>query len=471
MLLPRMTTSQRDVISSPANGLLIYNTDTSNFEYHDAGTWFELVRSQQCGISATPNYFEVTLDKGDSSGAEINLQVTEGAPGNITTTLASATSGFDITLNSVTNNNSPAPVTQNLDFTLEASSTAEVGAVGQAIFRVESACGSVVFVTVQITISGCDFDVFADATTAYVTRPVSGTSAASFTIDVTQAGSQPGSVNITNNDLSGITESFSNSPCSYSCQTTFDLILDNTVSEGTYVYTLELSSDCGNNKQLEVTLVVEANPRDCKQILAQNPSATDGVYQIDPDGTGAMAAFDCYCDMNTDGGGWTLVLNYLRPAGSDPNEQPRSSSLPLLNSSTLGDDESNTVYWGHASNSLLGEFDIDEVRFYGLSSGHTRVLHFKHDQQEMIDYFQSGIGGVVIADLRNNYTPLPGHNANLPFVAGARSTNQGNRAMLNRPFRSATAEWRINNGNDWEMDDNPNNASNSTLHRVWVRTP
>ena len=37
VLLPRMTTTERDAISSPANGLLIYNTTANQFQYYNAG--------------------------------------------------------------------------------------------------------------------------------------------------------------------------------------------------------------------------------------------------------------------------------------------------------------------------------------------------------------------------------------------------------------------------------------------------
>jgi cysteine-rich repeat protein len=36
--------------------------------------------------------------------------------------------------------------------------------------------------------------------------------------------------------------------------------------------------------------------------------ATSGVYRIDPDGTGGEASLDVYCDMTSDGGGWTMVV-------------------------------------------------------------------------------------------------------------------------------------------------------------------
>ena len=43
LLIPRMTTPQRDVISSPATGLIVYNTTTNTFDYRGSSAWVQLV--------------------------------------------------------------------------------------------------------------------------------------------------------------------------------------------------------------------------------------------------------------------------------------------------------------------------------------------------------------------------------------------------------------------------------------------
>ncbi len=58
----------------------------------------------------------------------------------------------------------------------------------------------------------------------------------------------------------------------------------------------------------------------CRDIQARTPTAPSGVYTVDPDGAGPGAPIPVFCDMVTDGGGWTLILH--RIVDSDNLGQP-----------------------------------------------------------------------------------------------------------------------------------------------------
>ena len=55
MLIPRMTTSQRDLINTPAAGLMIYNTTTKHFNYHNGTAWTEVGNDNLGNHTATAN--------------------------------------------------------------------------------------------------------------------------------------------------------------------------------------------------------------------------------------------------------------------------------------------------------------------------------------------------------------------------------------------------------------------------------
>ncbi len=210
--------------------------------------------------------------------------------------------------------------------------------------------------------------------------------------------------------------------------------------------------------------------KSCKDIKTYFPLSISGVYTIDLDGEGSLPSTSCYCDMDTDGGGWTLVLNYLHKGGTDPLLKTFSSSLPLLGSTSLGTDESSSATnWGHVTPAYLKSFAFTELRFFGSTSIHSRIIHFKTSHVNTINYFKNGTGSM--SGINTSYTLFSDHSAFLPNSARDYFTNEGNLAMTNFPFwLSGTYHWGIKGHNyRWEVDDFNNSSSHNTHHQIWIR--
>ena len=236
-------------------------------------------------------------------------------------------------------------------------------------------------------------------------------------------------------------------------------------------FSVNLHAQCGPGEDTVAPIIgnggdgTMANP--FKNLLQSTVgSVPSGTYYFNFNGS----TFQGELDNDTDGGGWLMILNYVHLAGDNSDLTIRNTDLPLLGSSTLTDNEAGTVNWGHMGNALAADIDFEEVRFYGETTGHNRVIDFKTSYINVLNYLKTGSGNFAGIQAPFNHTTLPGHSANIPGQAFNIFSNQGNLASTEFPFwRSGQFHWGIRGlGNRWEVDDAAGNTQ-STIHRIWVR--
>jgi hypothetical protein len=121
----------------------------------------------------------------------------------------------------------------------------------------------------------------------------------------------------------------------------------------------------------------EARPASCAEIHAADPSAPSGVYTIASALPKPYDLFETYCDMENDGGGWTLVMSW--PNGTcapiegwdDPDAALGTGFADPDKLFKLPDDVINTIRvsmfrgQGGASRCLQGPCDVSVKLFWG----------------------------------------------------------------------------------------------------------
>lgn len=193
----------------------------------------------------------------------------------------------------------------------------------------------------------------------------------------------------------------------------------------------------------------------CKAIKDAGESRGSGVYLVNPKGV-ADGAFEVFCDMTTDGGGWTLFASYNRDKGT---------SLPLEEGKIPTSLETGYSHMLLDRAGFIDE-DVTEVRFYCETSAHARRIHFSTKNRQVVLSALADRGTLEADSFRRGPKLLQGSTAHLPKS----TTATGASSLFEDSFFDGDGHyWSIRPEDSEFRCDDKANAENNTKHLIFFR--
>jgi subtilisin-like proprotein convertase family protein len=151
---------------------------------------------------------------------------------------------------------------------------------------------------------------------------------------------------------------------------------------------------CNGTYYFPMTLTyvgIQSNPGlTCKDILTKNPYGKSAYYWVDPDGAaGATQAFQVWCDMDTDGGGWTRGV-FLATGDKSGCDSGKAWQTILLLTKTWGSGgQILSKYFSQPKGSSDGVTPATVVKFNAAPYGSINAMFSFTDQSNSWAYSAS----------------------------------------------------------------------------------
>ena len=209
------------------------------------------------------------------------------------------------------------------------------------------------------------------------------------------------------------------------------------------------------------------HPRSCLELKQKDPSLRSGIYTVDPDKEGPVEPFEVFCEMEKDGGGWTLVL-----VSSDDSQNTWSwdqRTLMTTDQTLVGDIHARnkdfkslalhtlpfqSLLFVHAPSGIWASYG-------GISNGTTDLGHFMNAiNAPVCDYSLGGngypqTGGTMTLAGKLCDTDLYFHQGDFDGIGNNVSYCLGNTAAQDSTYGPG---WNISNNGPCPFDD-PSGAS------------